>query len=90
VQLRTIAMDFWASLEHKIHYKYREDVPQSLLDGLKDAADTATELDATMERLHTEVKTAGELPKELREELATQTSALPDEEFIERLRNIGP
>jgi len=89
VQLRTIAMDFWASLEHKIHYKYREDVPQALLDGLKDAADTATELDATMERLHTEVKTAGELPKALKEELATQTSALPDEKFIERLRNIN-
>ena len=43
-------MDFWASLEHKIHYKYRKDVPQSLLDGLKEAAETAGELDATMER----------------------------------------
>jgi putative GTP pyrophosphokinase len=41
VQFRTIAMDFWASLEHKIYYKYRRDVPQELLDGLLDAAQTA-------------------------------------------------
>ena len=31
VQLRTIAMDFWASLEHKIYYKYRREVPPELL-----------------------------------------------------------
>jgi putative GTP pyrophosphokinase len=88
VQLRTIAMDFWASLEHKIHYKYREDVPQSLLDGLRDAAETAGELDATMERLHTEVKTAGELPEALKDELAQHTEAVPDEHLIERLRRL--
>src|SRR4029453_18956902 len=34
VQLRTVAMDFWASLEHKIHYKFEEDVPSSLRDEL--------------------------------------------------------
>lgn len=89
VQLRTIAMDFWASLEHKIHYKYRQDVPQSLLDGLKDAADTAGALDTTMERLHTEVKTAGELPSELKYELRASQDVVPDEAFIERLRLLG-
>jgi len=55
VQIRTIAMDFWASLEHKIYYKYDRQVPQELLDGLTDAAHTAAELDARMERLHREV-----------------------------------
>jgi putative GTP pyrophosphokinase len=89
VQLRTIAMDFWASLEHKIHYKYREDVPQSLLDGLRDAAETAGELDATMERLHTEVKTSGELPASLKDELSTGTEAVPDDAFIQRLRRLN-
>jgi putative GTP pyrophosphokinase len=89
VQLRTIAMDFWASLEHKIHYKYREDVPQALLDGLREAADTAGELDATMERLHTEVKTAGQLSDELKAELSRGTVALPDDAFVERLKRLG-
>ncbi len=55
VQLRTIAMDFWASTEHKIHYKYDGNVPDSLLDELKTAADSAAELDARMHRLHREL-----------------------------------
>ena len=55
VQFRTIAMDFWASLEHKIYYKYDRQVPQELLVSLKDAADTAAELDERMQRLHREL-----------------------------------
>jgi putative GTP pyrophosphokinase len=59
VQFRTIAMDFWASLEHKIYYKYDTRVPDGLLASLKDAADTAAELDQRMERLHTEIRGSG-------------------------------
>ncbi|WP_400999780.1 GTP pyrophosphokinase family protein [Agromyces sp. GXQ0307] len=55
VQIRTIAMDFWASLEHKIYYKFDRMVPDELLDQLTDAARTAAELDTRMERLHREV-----------------------------------
>lgn len=56
IQIRTIAMDFWASLEHKIFYKYLESVPSHLLEELKNAADTSYELDLKMERLHDEMK----------------------------------
>jgi putative GTP pyrophosphokinase len=56
VQFRTAAMDFWASLEHKIYYKYDRIVPQQLLDGLRDAAETAGRLDTTMEWLHSEIR----------------------------------
>jgi putative GTP pyrophosphokinase len=52
IQLRTTAMDFWASLEHKIHYKYEGEVPQDLLDGLAESAATAARLDSEMEVLH--------------------------------------
>lgn len=55
IQFRTIAMDFWASLEHKIYYKYEGNVPDELLDELKEAADTAASLDAKMERLHSQL-----------------------------------
>lgn len=55
VQFRTIAMDFWASLEHKIYYKYQQQVPAELLRELKDAADSAALLDQRMERLHREL-----------------------------------
>lgn len=55
VQFRTIAMDFWASLEHKIYYKYDSQVPERLLAELKEAADSAAALDQQMERLHREL-----------------------------------
>jgi putative GTP pyrophosphokinase len=49
-------MDFWASLEHKIFYKYGRQVPRHLTDSLKLAADVAAQLDASMERIHDEVR----------------------------------
>lgn len=55
VQIRTVAMDFWASLEHKIFYKFDGDVPARLIDDLAEAARVADELDRRMEELHTEV-----------------------------------
>ena len=56
VQIRTIAMDFWASLEHKIHYKFDGDVPDRLIDELTEAADASDQLDRRMEHLHSEVR----------------------------------
>jgi putative GTP pyrophosphokinase len=55
IQLRTIAMDFWASLEHKIYYKFDGEVPRHLTDSLKLAADVAWSLDTSMERIHDEL-----------------------------------
>lgn len=53
IQIRTLAMDFWASLEHKIYYKHRvEDPPQVLTDELKKAASTVSTLDSHMESIH--------------------------------------
>src|SRR5699024_2186117 len=49
VQIRTIGMDFWASLEHKIYYKYNDDVLQKINDELKEAAITVTQLDIQIE-----------------------------------------
>ena len=55
VQLRTVAMDFWASLEHKIHYKYDPVVPGAVREELAAAAEDAARLDKRMERLHREI-----------------------------------
>lgn len=55
IQIRTIAMDFWASLEHKIFYKYTQGIPSMLLQELKEASDSANRLDQQMERLHREI-----------------------------------
>lgn len=55
IQFRTIAMDFWASLEHKIHYKYAGNVPEQIVFELTEAAEIASQLDLRMERLHREL-----------------------------------
>ena len=51
VQLRTIAMDFWSSLEHKMRYKTEKDVPQSIRDELRQCADRIAENDMEMQRI---------------------------------------
>ena len=55
LQIRTIAMDFWASLEHKIFYKYDGVVPPGLQEELTEAAVAANRLDVRMEHLHEEI-----------------------------------
>ncbi|KGM46263.1 GTP pyrophosphokinase family protein [Neobacillus niacini] len=55
IQIRTIAMDFWASLEHKIYYKYNKEIPKKMLDELKSTAEMAGLLDRKMEKLHREM-----------------------------------
>ena len=52
VQLRTAAMDFWATLEHKVKYKYMEHIPKSLSDELVICADKIAELDDRMFTIH--------------------------------------
>ena len=55
VQIRTIAMDFWASLEHKIFYKYDGAVPAHIAADLTEAAAAAEHLDRRMQQLYREV-----------------------------------
>jgi putative GTP pyrophosphokinase len=62
LQIRTIAMDSWASLEHKVYNTYERAVPPRLLNELTDAAEAAHRLDLKMQRLHNDVAalTAGQ------------------------------
>lgn len=52
VQIRTIAMDFWASLEHKLHYKGSENVPDFISKELRDCADVIANTDRKMQNIH--------------------------------------
>lgn len=56
IQIRTIAMDFWASLEHKMRYKYNSDVPAKLSEELNDCANIVSFLDERMARLNAEIE----------------------------------
>ena len=48
IQIRTIAMDFWASLEHKIYYKFEGHAPAYISEDLKACAHMVAELDDRM------------------------------------------
>ena len=52
IQIRTIAMDFWASLEHQLRYKETAHVPEELNRQLLDAANRIAALDGDMQHIH--------------------------------------
>jgi len=52
IQIRTAAMDFWATLEHKARYKYGGEVPDPLINDLRECADKINELDERMYLIH--------------------------------------
>ena len=56
IQIRTVAMDFWASLEHKINYKFDANAPEHIKTELYACAEMVSELDAKMLSLNEEVK----------------------------------
>ncbi len=55
IQIRTVAMDFWASLEHKIHYKFEGDAPDHIKTELIECAKMVSDLDARMLSLNDEI-----------------------------------
>lgn len=56
IQIRTVAMDFWASLEHKIHYKFEGNAPEHIKRELHECAEMVSDLDAKMLSLNEEIK----------------------------------
>lgn len=59
VQFRTISMDWWASLEHKIRYKKNVCITDEIVKELYECAQTAAELDERMEKIHQAVSSDG-------------------------------
>ena len=55
VQIRTIAMDFWASLEHQLKYKGSTEVSEDLLQRLKICSEAITEVDVEMQEIHKQI-----------------------------------
>lgn len=59
IQIRTIAMDFWASLEHQIHYKGCNNISDTLVNRLKECADTIAKIDIEMQNINKELQNIG-------------------------------
>lgn len=56
IQIRTVAQDFWATLEHKIHYKFEGDGPDSIATELRECAKMVAHLDQRMLELNNEIQ----------------------------------
>ena len=56
IQIRTVAMDFWASLEHKIYYKFEGNAPEHIKTSLIECANMVSALDDQMLQLNTEIQ----------------------------------
>lgn len=59
IQIRTIAMDFWASLEHQLKYKPSASITPEISEELKDCAERIAETDLQMQRIFMEINDLG-------------------------------
>jgi len=57
-QIRTLAMNFWASIEHSLNYKYDDQIPEAIKTRLKQAAEAASWLDSQMSEIRDEISEA--------------------------------
>jgi putative GTP pyrophosphokinase len=55
IQLRTLAMNFWATIEHSLNYKYKEKLPEHISRRLRKAAEAAYRLDREMSSIREEI-----------------------------------
>ncbi|MCQ9209138.1 GTP pyrophosphokinase [Granulicatella seriolae] len=58
VQIRTLAMNFWATIEHSLNYKYKGEYPETIHQRLERAAEAAFQLDEEMSQIREEIQEA--------------------------------
>lgn len=61
IQIRTLAMNFWATIEHSLNYKYQGVFPEEMKDRLERAAEAAYQLDEEMSLIREEIQEAQHL-----------------------------
>lgn len=67
IQIRTLAMNFWASIEHSLNYKYKGMFPEEIQNRLQSAAEAAFRLDEEMSSIRNEIKEAQQYFSEVKE-----------------------
>ena len=82
IQIRTIAMDFWASLEHKIYYKFEGNAPAYISKQLRECAKMVSSLDERMLQLNDAIQECirEQEEKEERERQERRAKRLADEQ----------
>ncbi|MCI6060386.1 MAG: GTP pyrophosphokinase family protein [Dorea sp.] len=85
IQIRTIAMDFWASLEHKIYYKFEGNAPEYISRDLKECADMVSTLDEKMLSLNEAIRECLEQQEELNESAENKKENQQDGQVLQGL-----
>ncbi len=55
IQIRTLAMNFWATIEHSLNYKYKQEIPENIKERLKKSGELAFLLDQEMSEIKEEI-----------------------------------
>lgn len=58
IQIRTLAMNFWATIEHSLQYKYRYNIPEHIRERLNASSEAIIKLDEEMSSIHDEIMDA--------------------------------
>jgi len=83
IQIRTLAINFWATIEHSLNYKYEGDIPKEISDRLRGAAKKVEDLDKEMSAIRDEVMHAQKLFR------ARKNATLMTSQYISLLNKMG-
>lgn len=81
IQIRTLAMNFWATIEHSLNYKYQGDFPQEIGERLRRAAEAAYLLDEEMSNIREEIQEAQRLFSQGKRGQVESTTSMDQAEF---------
>lgn len=84
IQIRTMGMDFWATIEHSLQYKYKRDIPEHVRNRLTKAAEAVGALDSEMSAVRSEIMDA-QLSSQLMHHLVAEILCA-----IENLYTVAP
>jgi Uncharacterized protein conserved in bacteria len=86
IQIRTLAMNFWATIEHSLNYKYKESLPEEVRLRLRKAAEAAFLLDTEMTSIRQEILDAQTEFEEQSNVVSRVLSGIQDLYFYHRVR----
>lgn len=86
IQIRTLAMNFWATIEHSLNYKFKESLPEDVRDRLKKAAEAASQLDTEMTSIRKEILDAQTEFEEQSNVVSKVLNGIQDLYFYHRVR----
>jgi len=86
IQIRTLAMNFWATIEHSLNYKFKESLPEDVRERLKKAAEAASQLDTEMTSIRKEILDAQTEFEEQSNVVSKALKGIQDLYFYNRVR----